>query len=422
MEDIEQAISDMESGDVSKGLRRLEKAETNADDEERYQIAQLYHQWGHVQRARTMIEELRARYPNEEELAFFLAEILMDLGEGEGEEDEALDILSSINSEGENGPRALLLLADLYGAQGLDEVAEQKLLEAKRTVPDEPVVTLALAEFYFSLADYQKSIPYYENLLQEVNTLGGKNLNIRLGEALSATGYFEESLPYYEKGSSEDPDSEGLFGFGITAYRVGETEKAIQALSNLKKMDPDYAKLYLYLMKSYLAEGATQEALQIADEGLKMDSFNEDLAYEAGTAALQDGKYEDAESYFKKTLMINSLHHEALKSLAALFLQQQRYTDIVELLENIEDSEEQDPLFFWYLATAENQEEAYEQAQAHYKRAYASLLDDPIFLEEYGDFLLEEGQPQEAVSLFEKALSINSSLLHLEEKIAHFKE
>lgn len=418
MDDIEKAISEVDSGNVSEGLRMLENAETNADDEDKYQIAQLYHQWGHVNKALTIIEELRNLYPDEDELAFLLSELLMD----SGNEEEALDILSGIDTEGENGPRALLLLADVYAGQGLDEVAEHKLLEAKRSVPDEPVVTLALAEFYFSLGDYQKSIPHYERLLQEGSVFTGRNINLRLGEALSATGSFEESLLYYEKGASEDPDPDGLFGFGVTAYRAGESEKAIQALSDLKKKDPDYAKLYLYLMKSYLAEGAMEEALQTAEEGLKVDSFNNDLACEAGTAALQNGRYNDAESYFKKTLAANSLHHEALKSLAGLFLRQERYEDVIALLEDIEDGEEQDPVFFWFLASAEHREEQYEQAKDHYKQACGAFAEDPAFLEEFGDFLLEEGRLQEAVSLFKKALSVDPSLLHLEEKVRHFEE
>lgn len=207
MDDIEKAIAEVDSGNVSAGLELLEKAESTAEDEDKFQMAELYHQWGHVEKAQSLIEELRSRYPDEEELDFLLAELWIDAGE----EEQALDLLSNIDPEGENGPRAMLLLADIYAAQGLDEAAEHKLLEAKRSVPEEPVVTLALAEFYFSHGDYQKSIPHYEFLLQEGSEFAGRNLNLRLGEALSAGGQFEESLLYYEKGAHENADTDGLF-------------------------------------------------------------------------------------------------------------------------------------------------------------------------------------------------------------------
>src|SRR5699024_10992149 len=133
------------------------------------QIAELYSEWGHIREAKEIVEKLLNQYPHEEELILFLSEILIDCGE----EERAIDLMADIDSAAENGPRALLLLADIYSSQGLDEVAEGKLLEAKRTVPDEPVVTFALAEYYFTLGEYQKSIPHYENLLRDGHDIPG---------------------------------------------------------------------------------------------------------------------------------------------------------------------------------------------------------------------------------------------------------
>lgn len=417
MEEIEEAIALVESGKVSEGLDLLGKIEAGADDDDKYKIAQLYFEWGHVGKAKPIVEELRSRYPDENELAFLLAELLIDADD----EEEAIEVLTGVRSEDDDHLRALLLLADIYTAQGLDEVAEQKLLEAKRMAPEEPVVAFALAEYYFMFGDFKKSVPHYEQVLRD-GGIPGENTNLKLAEALSGSGEFEKALSYFESENLGEVEPHGLFSFGFTAFQAGEFQQAIQVLTALKEKDPDYSKLYLYLTRAFRAEGRTEEAFQTAEEGLRVDSFNDQLAYEAGDAALADGRIQEAEQFLQKVLAINSIHHNALKLLAGLFLKQERYDEVIDLLVSIEDSEEQDPAFAWYLATAEREEEMFEKAHSHYEKALRTFSEDPVFLEEYGDFLLEEGQTANAVSLFKKALAADPSLIHLEEKILHFEE
>ncbi|HEU5140040.1 MAG TPA: tetratricopeptide repeat protein [Bacillales bacterium] len=417
MEEIEEAMALVESGNVSEGLTMLEKIEQGADDDDKYKIAQLYYEWGHLGKAKPIVENLRALYPDENELAFLLAEILIDADD----EEQAIEVLTDVRSEDADHLRALLLLADIYTAQGLDEVAEQKLLEAKRMAPEEPVVAFALAEYYFMFGDFKKSVPHYEQVLRD-GGIPGENANLKLAEALSGSGEFEKALTHFETENLGEIEPHALFSFGFTAFQAGESQQAIQIFSALKEQDPDYSKLYLYLTRAFRSEGRMEEAFQTAEEGLRVDSFNDELAYEAGDAALTDGRVQEAEQFLQKVLDINSIHHDALKLLAGLFSRQERYDEVISLLASIDDSEEQDPVFAWYLATAEREEEQFEKAHSHYEKAYRAFSEDPAFLEEYGDFLLEEGRRSDAVSMFKKALAEDSSLIHLEEKILHFEE
>ncbi|HEX6922790.1 MAG TPA: tetratricopeptide repeat protein [Bacillales bacterium] len=416
MEEIEEAIALVESGKISEGLNLLENAVSGADDDNKYKIAGLFYEWGHIGKAKPIIEELRARYPDENELAFFLAELLMDANE----EEQAIDVLTNIRSEDADHLRALLLLADIYTVQGLDEVAEQKLLEAKRMAPDEPVVAFALAEYYSMLGDYKKSVPHYEQVLRE-GGIPGEDVHLKLAEALSGSGEFEKALSHFGMEDLDHIEPEGLFSFGFTAFQAGEHQQAIQVLTTLKERDPEYSKLYLYLARACRAEGRMEEAFEAAKEGLRVDSFNDGLAYEAGDAALEDGRVDEAKQFLQKVLEINPNHHDALKLFAGLLANQERYGEVIALLGAVEDSEEQDPVFAWYLATAEREEEKYEQAAGHYEQAYRGFSDDPAFLEEYGDFLLEEGRRDRAVAMFKQALATDPSLIHLEEKILHFE-
>lgn len=416
MDKMNKAVQLVEEGKVSEGLSLLEQMEGQADDATTFTIAQQYYEWGHVEKAKALVEDLLEWHPEEGELHLFLAEILID----SDEEEQAIERLSKVTSEDPDYPRALLLLADVYGAQGLDEVAEQKLLEAKRFMPEEPVISFALGEFYVSLGDFKKSVPYYREALSGGSSIDGENIHLRLAESLGGSGQFEEALQHYEKGLENKVELHSLSGYGLTAYRIGEYAKSIQAFEELKELDPDYGSLYLYLARSYEAEGALPEGYETISEGTTVDPLNEEIAYCRGELALKIGELEEADRYLRKALEINPAHLPALKKLATFLNKQGRDDEVIELLSAVED--EREPLFSWFLASAYRNEEQYDEALKYYQETHTMFGNDPEFLEEYGDFLLEEGRREKALDMYRRALEIDVSLFHLKERIAHFED
>ncbi len=125
-------------------------------------------------------------------------------------------------------------MADLYQMQGLFEVSEQKLLQAKSMLQDEPVIDFALGELYFTQGSYAKAVPYYEETAKERHEIGGVNVHQRLAESLSAAGEFEEAISWYEKAAAEHTEPNTIFGYGFTAYQAGMVKTAIKRLSDLK--------------------------------------------------------------------------------------------------------------------------------------------------------------------------------------------
>ena len=81
------------------------------------------------------------RYPDEDSLKTALADIAIS----EGEDDEALEYLSSITPDSEAYLQALLVSVDLYQTQGMFEVSEQKLLQALDLAPDEEIIRFAFS-------------------------------------------------------------------------------------------------------------------------------------------------------------------------------------------------------------------------------------------------------------------------------------
>ena len=63
---------------------------------------------------------------------------------------------------------------------------------------------------------------------------------------------------------------------------------------------------------------------------------------------------------------------------------------------------EEDPYLLWDYAVACEEEERYSDALNAYQRAYRYLKEKDEFLQNYGFFLLEEGNTEEAIEIFKK--------------------
>lgn len=415
---LTEAINLVNKGETEQGLTLLENITPTLHDEEKLQLADQYYQWGIIDKAHEIIEELHFLYPDEIQIKLFLAELKIDL---ENEED-AIALLNMISKDDESYPHALLLLADLYQMQGLPEVSEQKLKEAKEILPEEPVLDFALGELYFHQAQYKQAISYYQELLEEHNMISGVNLHQRLAECLSANGQFEEALEHYRHTVDAQEDADTLFGYGFTAYQGGFYKTAIQQFLSLKEADPHYTSLYLYLAKAYEHESLLEESLEAVQEGIKVDEYNKDLYLFGGKIAIKLGQIQIAEDLLRESLAIDPGHIEAAITLSHIFLQDERYDDVVDLITEIKKYGEDDPQFEWNLARAYHQKEEYTQALKHYDLAYTFFKDQRDFLQEYGYFLLEEGRRKQAKEVFQEILKQDPSNVEIDEILLQLED
>ncbi len=418
MKRIEEIVRLVENGEVDKALALVPDIKKNGSDEEKYELADYLYSWGMLEEAKELLEELSLRYPDEGEVRLFLAEVYTELEE----EEKALEILEQIDEDDPLFARACLIAADLYQMQGLEEVSERKLQQAYEKMPDEPIIQFALAELYFSTGQYPKSIPFYEKVLKKEKTIAGTHIPERLAEALSLCGEFEQALPYYDEALQEKIDSRTLFGYGFTAFQAEYYRTAIEKLSELKELDPEYVPLYLYLAKAYEQEGQLEKSYEIAKEGIHVDEWNKELLLYAGKVALKLKKPDEAESWLRKAIEIDQGYIEALTTLCALLLHQERYEEVVSCLEEAMKQGEYDPQFEWDLARAKHKLEMYSDALNHYREAYTFFKDNVDFLEEYGYFLIEEGNRERAKEIFQQIVRLDPGhieaadiLLQLEE-------
>jgi tetratricopeptide (TPR) repeat protein len=396
---LETILETIRNGDTEKGLEEMEKYSHSANDQEKYDIVEMYQELGRSDKAQPLIEDLLGRYPDEGALLTTAAENAIDLDD----EDEAIEWLLEVKESDEEYLRAQLLLADLYQMQGLDEVAEQKLLDALKQSPEEPVLLAAVGDYYLSRGDYAKSIPY----LKQAEGTGFKfpdgSLSLRLAEAYSVTGSFEDALSYYEAGLKEHTELHALFGYGYTALQVSDYQLAAEKFEELRNMDKDFVALYPYLVRSYEGLEDHEKALEAAKAGIKEDEYNENLYTEAGKLYMALGNEEEGEKHLKEALALNPAHLEAANALLSMWMEQEEPEAMIDLIDHLYEMGEPDVRFQWYYARAKNLQDEPVEAKEKYEEVYSVYQENEVFLEEYGRLLLELGYRENALKYLEQA-------------------
>src|SRR5690625_4368916 len=257
-------------------------------------------------------------------------------------DEQEINLLNEIDKNDSFYLQSLLHLADLYQAQGLFEVSEQKLLEAKKLDPEEKVIDFALGELLFSIGQYSRSIPFYERVALQFTEINHVQINERLAESHALIGHYEKALAYYGELNPEDPDT--LFKYGFTAFQQDRNDIAINVWKKLIEKDPYYHTVYPELALAMKEEGLLDEALQIVEQGLTYDEFNKELFYFASQLAssLQQGS--NAIDYLNKAIALDPEYHDAIMMIIKLYTENEQFGEIIELLTRIKETGTNDPI------------------------------------------------------------------------------
>ncbi|PLR99737.1 tetratricopeptide repeat protein [Bacillus sp. T33-2] len=396
MKIIEEITGLLEDGQLDEALAAYEDILANGTDDDKFLLAEEMFRFGFLEETKTLLEKLLNDYPEEGELLVLLAETFLEMGD----EEAAMLALDKIPADDPAYPQALLLMADMYQMDGLYEVSEQKLQKAKELLPEEVIIDFALAELYAHQGKFAEAIKAYEKVLKEQEEVGGANVNQRMAEALSAGGLFEDALVYYEKALAQRFEINTLFGYAFTALQAGHNKTAIENFEDLKELDPEYHSLYLLLARAYEREELLPEAFEAIKLGIRQDEFNKELFYYGGKIALKLGDEEGAETLLREALALDPGFSEGALVLNKLLASQDRYEDVLDIINAIDANEEEEPQLLWDAAVAYHHLEEYSKALNKYQQAYNFFKQEKDFLSDYGYFLIEEGKRAEAAEIF----------------------
>lgn len=403
MKDLKDAIALVETGQVEEAHELLQTILPKATDDEKFAIVELYEEWGFIEDAMVALEQLLEQFPTEGQLITKLAELSIEIDDDE----RAIHLLNNIDKADPFYIHALLLLADAYEREGLLEVAEQKLLEAREMVDEKEafIIDFALGELLLSMGQAQRAIVFYERVLERADDINGVIVHERLAESFTMLGKYKEALACYDQLSDDDPNR--LFKHGFVAYRAKELNRASELWQKTIEIDPYYHPVYFELASVYTELGFIEKAHDIAKDGLKYDEFDKRLYFLIGKTALHLHDEEEAIQSLQEAIALDEDYKEAILLLTSVYENNDDYEQMVTFLQDVKQLGGADPLYDWKLAKAYNELEQYEQAKSLYDEVYFHLANDSHFLKEYGYFLIEDGFLDEGVNILTKYMNEN---------------
>ncbi len=390
----EKMLQALEKEDLAQAQLELTQALENDDLEVLEALGEELLSIGFLEEAQQVFETLKNKDTTSIVYNLPLAEIAIENDQIE----TAFDLLETVPKEDERYPEALLLLADLYQVLGIPEVSENKLLEAARIIPEEPLIQFALAELYFSMDRFSEAEGLYQQLLLEgVDTFSGISITERIGTALTMQGKFEEAVQILEKALEKNQSDDLLFQLALVYRQLKENDKTIFYLKQLREQNPQYQALYLYLAESLQEEELLEEAQLVIEEGIHENPYQVDFYHFASENSYRLHDPKKAEEFLQEALKVGEKEEKTLLLLSDLYLNEERFEEVIDCLDTPDVLD--NPYAAWNLAHAYNELEEYEQAKRYYEEANVALAHEPDFMKEYGIFLREEGQLQESLTL-----------------------
>ncbi|TVV31665.1 tetratricopeptide repeat protein [Weissella cibaria] len=396
----ERMLDELSGGQLEDAKKSFASSLRYDDDDTVYSLAEELYGLGFSSQAKRAYQKLLEKYPDEDQLRTALADIAID----EDKTDEAIAYLAEISPESNAYIESLLVLADLYQSEGLNEAAEAKLREAYDLAPEESIIKFALAEFYFATGQYNTAIPFYRELLQAgERRFSGLDIASRIGVAYALVGNFKNALGYLEQIKTTDLTPDVRFQLGMTYAADPETaDKAIDALEELQEIDPSYAGLYEPLGQLYEDTNDQEQALITYQAGIAVDAFNTTLYQRAAAVAQIQGEDEEADRIYREALENNPEDLTLTIGYSNLLVAMGDHVGNINLLNAFsgEDDSETDPQLYWNLAQSYTALEDFEMATKYWNAALPFFLDNINFLKPAYYYFREEGE----TALAEEAL------------------
>ena len=385
MNNSQQMLQALEEQDLTKAEHYFVKALENDPSDLLYELATYLEGIGFYPQAKEIYLKIVENFP---EVNLNLAAIASE----DGQIEEAFAYLEEIQADSDWYVSALALKADLYQLEGLTDVAREKLLEAL-TYSEDPLLILGLAELDSELENYQEAIQGYAQLdNRTIYEQTGISTYQRIGFAYAQLGKFETATEFLEKALELEYDDLTAFELASLYFDQEEYQKAVLYFKQLDTISPDFEGYEYGYSQALHKEHQVQEALRIAKQGLEKNPFETRLLLAASQFSYELHDASGAENYLLTAKEDAEDTEEILLRLATIYLEQERYEDILDL----QSEEPENLLTKWMIARSYQEMDDLDTAYEHYQELVGDLKDNPEFLEHYIYLLRELGYFEEA--------------------------
>lgn len=397
----QQMLDALSAGQLEKAQQLFVKSLRKDSDDLVYSLAEELYALGFLNQSRRAYKKLLNKYPDEDEIRTALADIAIE----DGNIDEAQDYLAQIMPDSTSYLQSLLVKADIYQSEGLNESAEHSLLQAEKIAGHEDIIQFALAEFYYANQAYQNAIPRYrELLLRGQREISRVDIVARIGVAYAQVGNYENAVGYLEQIKPETMSVDTRFQLGVLYQENARQEDAIKVFNDILEIDPKYTSIYPLLGQAYENQQDIESAYRTYQVGLSEDETNTRLYRLAGSAAEQIGDIDAAKAYYQQALVVDDEDVTTIILLSSLLLSERQFEEDINLLTQYIANDVIDPQFYWDLARANGAIGNEEETEKNWLTAEPYFQENTQFLSDIIAWYHEQGNQELEIKTMQQYL------------------
>ena len=166
-----------------------------------------------------------------------------------------------------------------------------------------------------------------------------QDAHLHLGDALYKQGRYEEALAATRVAIEQAPNHfEAHVNLGAILAAQGHYEEALAATRVAAEQAPNHFEAHVNLGAILAAQGHYEEAIEVLAQAAALapdSSQAAEMYFLMGQAARDNGQPEAASEYYMRVFEIDPHHTKAIRRLAHLRLEHQRYDESLELFQRL---------------------------------------------------------------------------------------
>ena len=226
--------------------------------------------------------------------------------------------------------------------------------------------------------DYDRALDYFIELKDlgytgTITEYTAKNLETGEVEKMASQTQMDlmvKSKQYSDPKSitSESKRPSIIKNIALIHVEKGDTEKAIEAVKEARKVDPTDVNLILTEANIQIKLGNKEEFATLMNEAIKLDPTNASLYFNLGVISGEQGDTEKAKEYYEKAIELNPDYVDAYVNLGSAMLEKDKGL-VEEMNKNLSNFDKYDKI-------KAEQVKLYKEVIPFYEKAYNLKPDD----------------------------------------------
>ena len=212
-------------------------------------------------------------------------------------------------------------------------------------------------------------------LVTEETTAGGTLTNVSYADAETAfrRGRYEEATDLFAAYAGSHPDNAwGHYMYGLSAWKSGEHERAMEGFDQALRLEPGHRKSLLNSARVLLETSRPREALERVERALELEPLSGDGLRLLGRARYELGQVAEAIDAYQRALAIDDRDVWSMNNLGLIYIQQGRSEEALPPLARAVELRGNAPVFQNNLGTALERSGHLESARRAYTAALAA--------------------------------------------------